>query len=471
MRVSALTCAFRRLALIDRWAVRRPLPIAAVLVGVLLWPGVLAMGQAQPADLVTPTERTFLERLALARARGGLYGQIEQLPLRPDLSVGDWLADDVGNRRELRLWSRTLPGYGPPRVYSDGSCDAEVRVLPDELAKELIGLRGSRPPESDHPLSNADIRRAAEKWPILWSTGSSTLGDKVRNRKPVGWQDISFEGIQLARRAAAADAVHALIDQIGQLKVIATDSTRDGRSMPTRQLREFIESNDEVRAVVYDAVRDAATVTVEEAPDQVAVAQARLNMTDLIRILTDACQTHYGGDAFQAADFRELALRTGLSDLRATGLALPPGRYRQHEPYELVELDMPPWAGTTLRATGRYVPLDDEELPHATQVELARLDGMNELRKKVEKLVVKDDVTVERLLGYRRALKDDVVIFLSGTRVAGPPHGESDGTLNVPVELPLRRLWLIVRRGMERVEVDPPDEKPESPPRTNEVTP
>lgn len=409
--------------------------------------------RAQTAAPVSPTDRSFLERLALARARANLYDRIALLPLTADLTVGDWAARDITRRRELRLWVRACPRLGNARVYSDAVCDVDVRVVPNELAARLVEMLGQQSPEQSRPPTAHDIMKAARQWPILWGTGTAMLIEKTRSRKPIGWENISVEGIQLARRGAAADSIHALLEQAGRLKVT-----------PAYQLREFFESDDDVFEAVYEAVRDAAAIIIENAPDQVAVAQARLSMTELIRILTNVHQKHYRGDMFHAPDFREMALNAKQAVLRATGLAAPPIRYRRSPPYELIELDTPPWAKTTLAAAGRYEPIDGRELSREDRVERARYDGMNELRKKVEALIVKDGVTVERLLGYRRYLKDDVVIFLGGARVVGKPHILTDGTLTVRVELPLERLWLLIRRGMERVEVDPPEDDATLPP-------
>ena len=429
-------------------------PLSMLVVAILAIDAV----RAQPAEPVSTTDRTFLERLALARARTGLYEQVAGLPLSSGLTVGDWAARDITRQRELRLWARTRPRMGKARVYSDATCDVDVRIAPDELARHLVEIASRRPPDERSPLAAADISRASREWPVLWNTGTVALAEKTRSRKPAGWEDISFEGIQLARRAAAADAVYALLEQAGRLRVTAA-----------HRLRAFLESDDEVFEAVYDAVKDAASVIVENAPDQVAVAQAEIGMTELIRILTNVHQRHYRGDVFHAPDFREMALSAKLSELRATGLATPPDRYRQRPPYGLIELDTPPWAGTTLTATGRHEPMGGDELTRDQRIERARFDGMDELRKKVEALIVQGNVTVERLLGYRRELKDDVVILLSGARVVGKPRVQPDDTLVVRVELPLERLWKIIRRGMEQVEVDPPDEATLPP--AKEVTP
>jgi hypothetical protein len=324
---------------------------------------------------------------------------------------------------------RTRPRAGNARVYSDATCDVDVRVEPGELTALLV---------------EADVSSAARDWPVPWSTGTASLTEKASSRKPAGWEDVSLQGIQFARRAAATDAVYALLEQAGRLRVTAA-----------HRLRAFLESDEDVFEAVYAAVERTAKIVVEEAPDQVAVAQAEIGMTELIRILTNVHQTHYRGDLFHAPDFREMTLNAKSSELRATGLAIPPIRYRQLPPHELTEFDAPPWASTTLSADGHHQPVDGEELAHDERVERARLDGMAELRNKLEAMTVHGGVAVAQVLGSRSELQDDFAVFLSGARVVDEPRGQPDDTLTVDVALPLERLWKIVRRGMERIEVDP----------------
>jgi hypothetical protein len=306
-------------------------------------------------------------------------------------------------------------------------------------------------------VSERDLSRAEQDWPVLWSTGSAALSDRSETRQPDGWEDVTYEGIQVTRRAAAADARHMLFEQAGRLKVTAA-----------YRLREFLESDDAVADAVLEALRQTARVTVECALDQVAVAEARIGITDLIRILTEVHQQHYRGDVFHAADFREMALLVDRDELKAVGLAVPPSHYVTRPEYELIELDEPPWVDQTLRGIGRYEPVDGDEFTQFVQVEIARFDGMDRLRQKVQALVIQGDVTVNEFVGYHRGLKDDIVTFLSGTRLIGQPKALPDGGLEVRVELPLRRLWLIVRHAMQRVEVDPPETEPSSRPFTEE---
>ena len=398
---------------------------------------------------VTEAQRTALERVALGKARSQLHAAISNLPLKGELTVGAWAARDAALDRALRAAIRLQPRQTAPRTYSDGACDLDLRVLPDDVAKLLIGLREKHAttpggPGTPAEISAADITAAARDWPTVTVWGSAEVSEPDAATKLDGWEDVSAEGVQLAKLAAQADAGLALLEEAARLKVT-----------PARRVQEFLESSEEVRTATAAAIRSTAEIRVDLAPDQICVAEARLSIPDLIRILTDVHKKHYKGDTFKAADFREMALAAGLNEVRATGLAPPPEKHRIRPEFTLIELDRPSWADKTATVKGRYVPADGDDFPAGMKAELARWDGMDQLRRQVEALVIQRDITVERLLGYRPELKDDLVIFLSGTRVVDKPKPDMAGGVEVQVEVELERLWKIVRRGGKRIELDP----------------
>jgi hypothetical protein len=105
-------------------------------------------------------------------------------------------------------------------------------------------------------------------------------------------------------------------------------------------------------------------------------------------------------------------------------------------------------------AVGHFEPVEGQSPDAATQYQAARLDALDQLRRKVEALVIQQNVSVAEFVGYHQDLKDDVVLFLSGARVIRR-QVRPDGGAEVEVELPLRRLWEIVRRDMKLEEVEP----------------
>ncbi|MBI5864630.1 MAG: hypothetical protein HZB38_09000 [Planctomycetes bacterium] len=367
------------------------------------------------------------------------------LPLGSGLTLGEWAARDASLERGVRAWARGRAWLGAPRVYSDGVCEADVFVDSPDVLKQALAWRDEqeRAGVRDLPTSG-EITAAARAWPPLWVTGTAYASDVAKFGKAEGWEDISAEGVQLAKLAARADAVSALTGDAAKLKISAA-----------RRVHEFVESSDEVRAAFQSAIEAAAEVTLELAADQVCVAEARIRIPELVRALTEVHQQHYQGELFKTGDFRELALLAESNELRSRGLAPPPERYRIKPEFELIELDAPAWAKTTLSAAGRYQPQEGDDFPAAMIAELARWDAMDRLRRQVELLPIQRGITVERFLGYRTELKDDVVLFLSGARAVSRPQPRPDGGVEIRAELPLGRLWQILRRGANIVEVEP----------------
>ncbi|MFH1747750.1 MAG: hypothetical protein ABIG44_12000 [Planctomycetota bacterium] len=404
--------------------------------------------QAQGPRGLSPQQRGYIERLARARARADLLQQVYTQPITDQVTLGQWAAREVPRDRALRLWIRSQPGYGTTRFYSDGSADVDTRLESTVLLEQLQRLRRAYPARESDALDPDMLRRIVQRWPVLWGAGTADWSEKSRSRKPAGWEDVTFEGLEVVRRAAEADARYALLARAAQLPVTNA-----------HHLREFLDASDTVENAVLQAFERVAEVNISLELDQVAVGTARISMLELIRILTEVHQKHYQGDLFHVADFRGMALLSGVTEITATGLAIPPTSAILRTRYQTIELDAPTWITQRIQARGRFEPHDAHPLNEADQIEAARLDGIDRLRQQVEALIIKDNVTVEQFLGYHDELKDDVIIFLGSTRLAGPAKTTA-GILEVPIELPLRRLWWILRRGMERIEVDLPAEPP-----------
>lgn len=411
----------------------------------------LAAGLPAPAQSPpTPEQQTRLEAVALAKARTEAYRRLGALPCGPDLTLGDGLVGHVDLDRALRQWVRARPRHGAVRLYSDGVCECDVRLAPEEIRDQL----GRSAADHPHPEWNADrLDRLAADWPPIHVTGRATLDEIAAASGPAGWEDVTAEGQELARAAARADAQAALLTEVGRLKVTHA-----------RRLHEFFDSDPAVRAAVREELERVTAARVELAPDQLAVVEVRVSLRDLLRIVTRVHQEHYRGADFEAADFRQMVLLANREEMSATGLAPPPARTILTTRYEPLELDVPPWAAATLTALGRYEPTDTESPDEATRREAARLDALDRLYAQMTKLVIKDDVTVGAFLSYHSELKNDVALFLSGARPAGRPVTKPDGTTELKVDLPLRRLWEILRRAMTVEEVEPPVLPPSTPP-------
>ncbi|MEW6251331.1 MAG: hypothetical protein AB1716_11835 [Planctomycetota bacterium] len=408
--------------------------------------GLVALATSAAGQLTRPTaiQQNELQLAALAGARSEVYQRIRELPVSPTQTIGDLLSRDLSFDRAVRLWVRGRPHQGAFRLYSDNVCEADVRLEPADLADQFGKLLESFPAAAPPGVTAATLASAARNWPILWSTGRIALGRPSRTAQPPGWEDVSSDGLDEARAAAAADAFSALLTEVARLKITAT-----------RRVREFLESSPQVREAVEAEIRRTVKAAVEHEPDQVAVARMRLSVRELVQILTRVHQERYQGTDFSAGDFREMAVLAGDQELTAAGLATPPSDALLRGRYKALEYNAPEWAGRSLSAAGRYEPADGDTQDAAARQEAARLDAIERLYHALERLVIQEQVTVADYLAYHQDLKDDVTLLLTSARLTAPAVVHKDGVVEVKVELPLRRLWEIVRRKMRIEEVEP----------------
>ncbi len=406
---------------------------------------VAAAACAQTTQPLTNEEQRTLEQIALGHARGALFERVLALPLAERSTVGDRLAEDAERDRALRLWVRTRPAIGKPRHYSDQVCEVDVRVDPNDLEVRLAQLAADG-------LEPGRLHSAARTWGSVWATGRATPTERGRGAQPIGWEEVTVDGVAMTGAAATADAQHALLEQAARLKISRT-----------RRLGEFFAVSAEIRAAVAAEIARAASAKLEYAPDQVAVAEARLPIRELLRVLTRVHEEQYRGDDFAAADFREMVLLAGANELVATGLATPPNTALLLPRYLPIEHNAPEWANRSLTAVGRCVPAHDEKLDETARSAAARLDGLDQLSRQASQLVIQKRTTVGEFVGYHQDLKDDIVLWLSGARAAAPATTQADGTTELKVELPARRLWEIVRRRMKVEEVEPAEDRSHAP--------
>lgn len=412
-------------------------------VGVLaLWVALTtARGQVDPGG----AEQRTLQQVALGQARTQLFEQVRALPLGAGVTVAEWIAQDADLERALRLWVRAVPRHGSARLYDDGVCEIDATIAHAVLAAQLAALLEAYE-STPAGVTQRSITAATSDWPVIWATGRATRPPKWQVERPPGWETVGADGLMIARRAAVADAIAALVDEAGRLALSGA-----------RRVRDFLRLGENVRDAVLAELQKRADVRVDFAPDRVAVADASIAVRELMRVLIDVQAEHDRAGQFAAADFRGMALSAERDVLRAAGLGVPPARTLMTNPYEPVEFNAPRWAETTLRAEGT-TPAAIAEGSISERAERARLAAIDRLRGEVLALVIQQEVTVAEYVAYHQDLKDDIVLFLSSARPIAPPEALRGGGVRLRVELPLRRLWEIVRRKMHVEEVEPAPE-------------
>lgn len=396
--------------------------------------------RAQSAADLTPAQRAALESIALGRARTALLAHVRTLPLSDKQDLGEWTATAAELDRALWSWVRSRPRYGQSRLYSDGACEVDLHFEPEALRDQLLGWLADETLRIAARLEPAAVRRAADRWTPAWFTGAAEPAERDQSGRPAGWEDVSNAGLELARAAAAADAHAALFSEVGRVRLSAAS-----------RVREFTERDEATRAAVRAKLERAAALTVAFEPDQVAVATARLSLADLVRLLGEVQSATPSASASSAFDFAEIVMQANRATIEAVGLAPPPRDARLTGRTRWEAVDPPAWVSTTLTAVGRS-PSDAGRDEAAGAARMAAIDA---LREQVEALTIQDDMTVAQFVEYHQALKPDIVLFLSAARPVGGPRLLASLAVEQRVELPLSRLWEIVRRAMTPVERPP----------------
>jgi hypothetical protein len=386
-----------------------------------------------------------LEARALARARTALLRQASELPIGDGLSVGRWAAQDPNVDRALRAWLRARPQHGPARRFrgggsNGGACDVDVRLDAQTLLERLLEVRT----EHRSRLSEERFRAAAGGWPRLWATGSAAEDEPAATSESPGWEDVTPAGVEMARGAAAALATADLLEQCTALKLT-----------PVRTLAEVVVEG-EMRDALRGILAAVCETTVELDASQSARAEACIDVARLAAALGETARSDLAASRDVGVDdFREMVLRARASRLCAVGYAVPPDSQRPWPGPAARSAGAPAWAGQTIRTTGRTACVS--ALVHsALREELARQDAIRRLRNETLALPANAGLTVGQLLGYDTATwpesgaSQDFETFLAAARPTGAAQAGDERTFCGEVELPLRRLWLIVGSRLEQ---------------------
>jgi hypothetical protein len=409
--------------------IARAAPLWAAAIPLLAWAG------GTPAN-----GREGIERLALARARSELWTALSQLSLQPGLSPAQWAGRAPAADSALRLWARSRRPHAA-RFYHDGTCEVDVRAAPAELRDVLLRIHADHAERLGDQPGGEQIANAARSWSTLWCMGLACADETAPTATP-GWEDVTPEGLELARQAAAAEALDALLAQAGALQVTA--ATR---------LNGILEGRAGM-ALVRERIAGAARFEVQTSIDQVARADATLRVDELIRLLAELRHGAHAPQELRAADFAEMALLNERACLRGSGSATPPAAATRPPPCACAVGEAPAWARRSLVVVGQAPA--DAAVPEKAAL-AARADAMRQVRAAIANIATDGGLTVQRALSYDSRLADDVELWFGALRVE--PQPVEGGYVRVRVDVPLCRLWRVLRaaeRGLRSPDLPAP---------------
>ena len=423
---------------------------------------------AQPvlaARTLTPEQRSKLaEQAAIADAYRQLRAKTAALPLGDSHTVSDLAAVSAPIAIGIRRLVTQADRVGRVRRYGNGDVEVDLRLPLGAFAEGLAKLH--RAAQTTGTIKAADIdalaKQAEGRTILVTGHGRSPSEDELAgppgwpggqdagDLPPAGWTNVTPEGFKAAQRAARLDAFDHLARQAGELKMersgtlaalfAAAPAIGQGLRQPFAGLR----------------------VTQDEfLPEQVCRIYVEADVTAIVARL----QALYAGLATKPSipesDIKSIARLATVRRLRSVGYGLPPASAFRKTPYAVIEVDEPAWTQESIRASGQAaLPRNPSATDRAVEIasQDARIAARLQIAEQIDLLKLPGGTSVATFLDGHEALADDILTFLSAARPVGSPKvDKANRRVTLTMELPLRRLWLILRDAIPTVEVATPD--------------
>ncbi len=406
------------------------------------------------------------ERAAVADAYRQLRAKTATLPLGEGRTVSGLAAVSAPVAIEIRKLVAQADRVGRVRRYGNGDTEVDLRLSLGAFAEGLARLHRAAQTTGIIKAADVDAFGKQAKGRAILVTGHGRPpsedelagppgwpgGEEAGDLPPAGWANVTPEGYKAAQRAARLDALDRLARQAGDLKMERSGTVAAllaGAPAIAQGLRQ-----------PFAGLR----VTEDEfLPEQVCRIYVEADVTAIVARL----QVLYAGLATKPgipeSDIKSIARLATVRRLRAVGYGLPPASAFRKDPYAVVEVDEPAWAKESIRANGQAaLPRDPSVTNRAIEIasQDARIAARLQIAERIDVLKLPGGIGVATFLDGHEDLADDILTFLSAARLVGSPKVDrANRRVTVTMELPLRRLWLILRDAIPAVEVPPPSGK------------
>jgi len=413
------------------------------------------------AQTLPPEKRQALaEQAALADAYRHLRARIADLAVDDTRTLHDWLASSASADIELRRSVTQAERVGRTRFYGNGDAEVDLRLPLKPVIESLRKLQAAE--RTNIPGKPIDLdalaRRVTSDQIVVTGHGRAPTeeeltgppgwpgGKDAGDLPPAGWGDVTPAGYKAAERAAELDALDHLVEQLGQLRM--------GRS---RALGEAIAATPLLGKGLRQPFDGVRFTEPEYLPEQVCRIYVEVDIRAVVARLKHLRTQPSAKVDISEEDIDTIIRLATASTFRAIGYGVPPGSALRRVRFAPVDVDEPPWVGQSLRATGSAI-LPRLEVSNERAVEIAvqdaRIAAQLKLAEQIDRLELPGGMTVAAFLARREALAGDVLRLLSAAQtVEGPTVDRLAQRVTLTLELPLRRLWLILRPLIPAIEV------------------
>jgi hypothetical protein len=394
----------------------------------------LPAGLSRPTPARADPRRDQIEA-AQADALGALVDEVRVARLTPELSVGEFLDRTGGQDRLRTAVSRNVELIGATRWPNPGTCQVQLEVPGDAVAKALASIARDEPGKSPVPAEVIEKRLAAGwKSRTFAATGVSATPEAVAKMRPGPehpvWLTVSETDRRQAVQAAQRNAATRAIDGLSDIPLRDGKNLSDALEVPA--VRDAIQNWVATRPVTNIEFRDNGEVRLTVAApgeDLWTVLQGALAQQNEIPAPKDDAGWRRLHDDVVGRLRSPVGGRSSVAAERR-----PPSR-----PGVRVELPQHPprWADDQLDAEGSA----GGGGPRLRIARAAEGDAVKDLRAQIEALPLGDG----RKLGDAAAADPEVAAAIDRSLARARTHkvdwGANGDSVTVRVGLDLRHVW------------------------------
>lgn len=395
----------------------------------------------------------------MSAAFAELTGRLLRLPITERETVVQW----IGSRTDVALAlrraayeSRKVRVISPPGA---DTCRVEVAVGIAEMAREWARLLRQA------SVAPNDELEQIRQWSVHAGEGKLSAGGTaeclgVTSSRPAaaedgagmpvlpdGWEYLPAEALDLARRAAAAEAAERMRVRCRALHLGTGETLGDVFDLYGRFEDAFLD----------EMQRQADGKPIYE-PFGVCRLPMKLSLKEIAAVLARAADATSKDVGLPRMDFTQLTDpgQRG-STISVEGVGVPPPA-RLAWPGRSPSTEAPTWATETLTAIGQSPPAVDmpADLDAAggreAAIERARLDAIRNMWLQVDELVLPGRRRVQDVVLAHPEVAADLAALEDRMQDVSQPEVNEAGRASVKIMMPLAPLWDVLSRVASRTD-------------------
>ncbi len=418
--------------------------------------GLASAAQAQ-VDTSSAQEKLLSKRAAEADAYRKLAEAVKGLQITSDTYVRDFVAESDSINAAMDAFIRGVR-LGKPRWYDDGSCEVPAEVTVARAVQAIKEIH-TRHYKGDR-ITGKDVEQITTRTEkqIIKVVGMGAPREDLPPDVPAGvaeqlgappiasvpavpdlWRRIGARARLMAIRAAEIDAKRRLLERIKGLRITSDTIVRD-----------FVAEYDEITAHAMGLVIGARVVqTYLHHDEPIAEVTVEVPVESVISVIKELHTRSIQGDHIKGTDITNISRTISAKTFRATGMGIPPQKYLDAYNSKVDNPDdqLPPWANTSIEATGHGVSPDNDYGDARRRLMAARaaeLDAKRRLAEQIYGLTVISSTTVRDFVTEHDEIESHMDAVLLGAMVKNTSFDGDEA--EVIVSIPGMRVWQIVHQ-------------------------